>query len=466
MQIPILSGVYADESSDFRAAYPVNLMPIPQSNGISAGYLRPADGIVLSGTGPGISRGGVNWNGTCYRVMGTKLVSISSLNVVAILGDVGGTGQCFFDYSFDRLAIVSGGNLYYWDGTTLTQVTDADLGVSIDAVWVDGYFMSTDGASIVVTDIGNPLSVATLSYASSEIDPDPINSLMKLRNEIYAVNRYTTEVFRNVGGNAFPFQRIEGAQIQKGSLGTSCSCVFIETIAFLGSGRNESPGIFLGANATANKISTREIDEILSTFPETDLSFTLLEARNTKNQNHLWVHLPDRTVVYDANASQIIGEPVWFTLTSGVETFSTYRAKHLVWCYDKWLVGDPSSYNFGYLSDAISSHWDQPSRWEFSTSIVYNDSLGAIFNELELVCLTGRVSSTADPLITTSYSVDGESWSQDKAIRAGRQGERVKRLVWFQQGHMDSWRIQRFRGNSDAFLTVARLEARLEPLAV
>jgi hypothetical protein len=468
-QIPILSGIYTDEAADFRSSYPINLMPVPMSNGISPGYLRPADGIVQSGSGPGICRGGINWNGVCYRVMGTKLVSIASDGTVTTLGDVGGAvpDQCVLDYSFDRLAIASGGNLFYWDGATLTQVTDPDLGVVLDFVWVDSYFMTTDGEFLVVTDINNPLSVSPLNYASSEIDPDPINSVMKLRNEIYAVNRYTIELFQNVGGNGFPFQRQTGAQIQKGSLGTFCSCVFMDmAIAFIGSGRNESPAIYLGANASVTKISTREIDEILAGFTETQLSVCLLESKNAKGQNHLWVHLPDRTLVYDAISSQIIGQPVWFILTSGLDGYATYRAKDLVWCYDRWLIGDISTERHGYLNDLTSEQWALPSRWEFGTTIVYGEGRGVLFRELELVCLTGRVSIEDDPIITTAYSIDGEVWSQEKPVRAGRKGDRVKRIVWFFQGFMENWRIQRFRGTSDAFLTIARLEAQLEPLAV
>jgi hypothetical protein len=76
------------------------------------------------------------------------------------------------------------------------------------------------------------------------------------------------------------------------------------------------------------------------------------------------------------------------------------------------------------------------------------------------------VSIEDDPIITTAYSIDGEVWSQEKPVRAGRKGDRVKRIVWFFQGFMENWRIQRFRGTSDAFLTIARLEAQLEPLAV
>ena len=466
MQIPILNGIYTDNGPDIRTSYPVNLVPVPKKSGISNGFLRPGDGLVANGTGPGIDRGGINWNGVCYRVMGTKLVTVASNGAVTVLGDVGGPVNTLvtMDYSFDRLAIASGGRLYYWNGA-LTQVTDPDLGVVLDVVWVDGYFMTTDGTSLVVTELTDPTQVNPLKYGSSEVDPDPVVALLKLRNEVYALNRNTIEVFDNVGGDFFPFQRIDGAQIQKGVIGTFSCCVYLETVAFLGSGRNEQPGIYIGANAQAQKISTQEIDMLLLNYTEAQLATVKLEARNDKNHQHLYVHLPDRTIVYDAAASEALGEQVWFTLTTSTIGFSQYRARNLVWAYDKWLVGDPQSSTIGYLVQDVGSHWGQIVRWEFGTLIAYNEGNGAIFNELELVALTGRVELGVDPIISTSYSVDGLAWSQDRPIRVGTTGSTKKRLAWFQQGHMLNWRIQRFRGDTQAHLSFARLEAQIEALA-
>lgn len=467
MQIPILNGIYADNGPNLRTSYPVNLVPVPKQSGISNGFLRPADGLVANGSGPGIDRGGINWNGVCYRVMGTKLVSVASNGIMTELGDVGGPPNSLvtIDYSFDRLAIASGGRLYYWDGTTLTQVTDTDLGIVLDFVWIDGYFLSTDGEFLIVTELSDPTQVNPLKYGSSEVDPDPVVALLKVRNEVYALNRNTIEVFDNIGGEFFPFERIDGAQIQKGVIGTFACCVYMESIAFLGSGKNEAPAIYIGANAQAQKISTQEIDEILLSYTEEQLSGVKLEARNDKSNQHLYVHLPDRTLVYDAAASEALGDQVWFTLTTSTSGFSQYRARNFVWAYDKWLVGDPQSSNVGYMVNTTGEHWGQIVRWEFGTLIVYNDGKGALFNELELVSLTGRVAVGVDPQISTSYSFDGLSWSQERYIKVGTNGNTKKRLVWFQQGHMRNWRIQRFRGNSQAHLSFARLEAQLEGLA-
>lgn len=479
MQIPILNGIYADNTPELRTSYPVNLVPVPKKSGISNGFLRPGDGIVANGTGPGTDRGGINWNGVCYRVMGTKLVTVASNGTVTVLGDVGGPVNQLvtMDYSFDVLAIASGGRLYYWIPVTtpgtigwnpttpiLRQVTDPDLGVVLDVCWVDGYFMTTDGTNLVVTELSDPTQVNPLKYGSSEVDPDPVVALLKLRNEVYALNRNTIEVFDNVGGELFPFQRIDGAQIQKGVIGTQGCCVYLQSIAFLGSSRNEAPSIYICAAATTQKLSTQEIDNLLMQYTEVQLATVKLEARNDKNHQHLYVHLPDRTIVYDASASEALGEPVWFTLVTTTAGFSQYRARNMVWCYEKWLVGDPQSNAIGYLVQYIGTHWGQTVRWEFGTLIVYNESNGAIFNELELVSLTGSVALGINPQISTSYSVDGKSWSQDRSITVGTTGVN-KRLAWFQQGHMRNWRIQRFRGDTQAHISFVRLEAQIEALA-
>jgi len=469
MQIPILNGIYVDSSADFRSSYPRNLMPVPKKQGISTGYLRPADGISEFATGPGVDRGGINWNGVCYRVMGSKLVSVASDGTVTTLGDVGGVDTpVTFDYSFDRLAVCSNGNFFYWNGSALTQVTDSDLGTVIDFIWIDGYFMTTDGTSLVVTELNDPTSVNPLKYGSAEADPDPVKALFKLRNEAYAVGRFTIEVFDNIGGNLFPFQRVPGAQIMRGAIGTYAVASFYMNgyngVAFLGGGRNEPPAVWFGINGSSTPISTREIETILRNYSEEELSSAILESRIDKNHALLYVHLPDQTLVYDSAATTILEEPVWFVLTSSIVGTGKYRARNLVWCYDKWISGDPTTTKLGYFVDNISHHYGAVNGWEFGTLIVYNEAEGVIFHELELIALSGNFELGSNPTIWTSYSTDGETWSVERPRTAGRQGRRDVRLNWLQQGNMKNWRIQKFRGTSEAHISVAKLEARLEQL--
>jgi hypothetical protein len=466
MQVPILNGIYTDESSDFRVAYPYNMVPVPVQEGISQGYLKPGEGVVpFTIAGPGIDRGGINWNGVCYRVMGTSLVSIDPTGVITILGTIPGVDLVKFDYSFDYLAIRASGGLYLFKASILTQITDGDLGTCVDFIWVDGYFMSTDGAFICVTELTNPFSVLPTKYGSSESDPDPILAMLKLHNEPTAINRYTTETFSNIGGDGFPFSRVDGALVPKGAVGTNACCVFMDNIAMVGSGKNESCSVYLASNGQYSRIATREIDLILSGYTEATLSSIKVEARVDKGHQLLYIHLPDKTLVYDGAASALLTEKVWFVLGSDILP-AQYRARNLVWCYNKWLVGDTQATKIGYLSSTTTEHWGVTIGWEFSTVIIYNDGMGAIFHELELVSLSGRVDLGVDARISTQYTLDGETWSQPKWIVAGKLGQRQKRLVWLQQGSMQNWRAQKFNGTSDSRLSVARLEARLEGLTV
>ena len=239
----------------------------------------------------------------------------------------------------------------------------------------------------------------------------------------------------------------------------------MEAIAFVGSGRNEQPSVYIGANGRATKIATKEIDNILELYTEIQLRGIKVEARNEKTSQFLYIHLPDRTLVYDMALSQVAQQPAWHVLSSGVNELSQYRAKHFVYAYNKWLVGDTVNYDVGYMTSLTGEHWDTVVTWEFGTSILYNEGNGAIFQQLELVSLTGRVANGKDPRISTSYSKDGVTWSQDKYINVGSIGDRTKRLVWFMNGFMRLFRIQRFRGDSSAHITFARLEATLEPLS-
>jgi hypothetical protein len=238
----------------------------------------------------------------------------------------------------------------------------------------------------------------------------------------------------------------------------------MEMTVFLGGARNEPPAIWIGQNSSTDKLSTREVDQILQQYTESELANVVFDVRVDKSHQLLYVHLPDQTIVYDGGASKEVGENVWYTLDSGIGPKETYRARNLVWCYDKWLCGDPTSALVGHLDNTIGEHYGQTVSWEFGTQIVYNEGNGAIFHQLELVCLTGRVALGADPVVWTSFSVDGETWSQERSVSAGKQGNRTKRLIWLRQGAMEHLRIQKFRGTSDAFLSVTRLEIQIEPL--
>lgn len=465
MQIPIVSGIYATPETDFRTAYPVNMIPVPKITGVSEGHLRTGDGIKVFASGVGIDRGGIEWRGVLYRVLGSKFVKISATGGITVIGDVGAGGPVVMSYGFDYLAIASAGNLFLYDGSALAQNTDPDLGTVLSVQWIDGYFATTDGEFIVVTELGNPFSVNPIKYGSSEASPDEIKTIVRLNNELYAINRHSIEAFSNTGGQFFPFSVIKGTQIYRGSVGTYSTAIFMGGIAFLGGATNEATGLHLATGGGSVKISTREIDLIFSEYGDDVLADVEIETVNSFNREVLYIHLPDKTVCYDGTGSQALGQPIWYILSSGAGVVSQYRAKNHVWAYGRWIVGDPKNQQIGEIDASIATHWGDTVSWNFTTPIIYNEGKGAVVHDLELSCLAGGATFGKSAAVSCHYSDDGVTWSQRRWVDVGASGARLTPVKWSRLGMFRKRRIIQIEGDSNAVLAASRIDATMEPLA-
>lgn len=457
MQIPILSGVAADERAEFIQTHPLNLEPVIIDSKISRGMLRPTAGAEEIGTGPGVDRGGILWKGVHYRVMGTKLVTVAPNGTVTVLGDVGGEGPVRLDYGFDRLGIRSGNKLRYWTGSALIEVTDEDLGPVVDAMWIGGYWMTTDGTSVIVTELSDPTAVHPLKYGSSEEDPDEVTGLMKVRAEAYVLNRHTIQPFRNVGGNGFPFQAVPGATIPYGCVSADAKCPFAESFAFVGSARNGALRVYLASQGTATAISTRTVEDALASVA--DCYCITMESRSYREEDRLFLHLPTETWVFCLNATAKAQQPVWYRAQSGIG--QAYRLRNAVLVGDSFVVGDTGSAKLGRLSEETDHHFGEAVQWRFDAGLIYGEGRAGVIHSLELVGLPGRGES--EGMAFLSMSKDGQTWSVERELGMGKPGERRKRLQWRPHTRFSNWIGLRFRGigGMPAF---ARLEADVRPM--
>lgn len=461
-QVPLLSGITATERADFTLSYPVNLEPVPLETGLSKGYLRSTAGVVALSTGPGIDRGGIVWNGVHYRVMGTKLVSVSGAGVTTELGDVGAGGVVSFQIGFDRLAVQSGTSLYYWNGTTLTLVTDPDLGPCYDVAWLKGQFFSTDGIYIVTTQLADPTSIDPTKYGSAESDPDMVTGLMRVRDELAVLGEFTIDFFYYSGGSGFPLTLNSGATIPIGCVGPRAKVRFSQTFAFVGGARDEAIGVWLAGSGSASKLSTRAIDDMLAA--ELDPASIVMEKRVSRDEQRLLIHLSDRTLVYLQTASVAAQQAVWYVARSGLGMDLPYRPRNAVLVNGSWVVGDLGTSALGRLDEATAEQFGEAVGWQFDTLLLYNGAKGAIVHSLELVGLPGRASGI--PVAYLSFTDDGETWTMERANRLGTSGQRRKRTQWAPHKRMRNYLGCRFRGDSGGIAGWAALEAELEGLSV
>lgn len=435
MRIPLVSGITTDESAEFRTSYPVNLEIVPTDNKIAEAQFRAPSGAVPWVTGLGVDRGGMLWGNSMFRIMGTKFVRVEATGIVTEEGEVGGSGPATFAEGFGRFGMMSNDKLFYYDGN-FVEVTDPDLGPVKDLLWIDGYFMTTDGTSVVVTELNDPTSVQPLKYGSAEEDPDMVTGLIKVRDEANVLGRYTIQIFRNIGGNGFPFATQKGATIPVGCVGPHAKCLFADSFAFVGSALDEAIGVYLAGSGSASRISTRWVDDELAklTDPATQI---VLENRTSRAERRLLVHLPDKTLVFLANASRTLGAPVWVILQSGLG--GQYRLRNAVMAYGKTIVGDTESGALGWLDDTVSTHFGEAVQWQFDAGPLYNGGKGGIVTAVELIGLPGRAPPGEEPTMFMSMTRDGETFSVERVLPMGMRGERTKRMIWRPRADFRTW---------------------------
>lgn len=452
--LSLLSGVLGGENAQFNVSYPLNLEPKVIDIRLSKGQLMPAAGASLFATGPGDDRGGITWNDQLYRVMGDQLCRIGVSGQVTPLGSVGfGDGKrCGFDYSFDRLAIRSGEALWHFNGVTLTQVTDEDLGAVRDFIWIDGYFMTTDGVYVLVNELNDPTQIKPLKYGSAEEDPDPVTGLLKYRSEAYVLGRYSIEVLANVGGNGFPFQVNRGAGIPFGCIGPLAKCLFGDSFAFVGSARGERLNVFVAGQGTAQPIGTGEVCDALAKV--SDLSSIELEVRESKGEKRLTLHLPGESWVFMLKASTEAGTPIWYRVKTDEHG---YRLRAPVVAYGKTIVGDPLSGRLGEITETDSRHYGEEVEWQFDCGLLNNEGFGGIVHSVELVGLPGR--GYDEGVVFMSMTRDGETFTQERAVSLGRRGARTRRIQWRPHSRFTNYLGLRFRGRGMAGMAACEVKA-------
>lgn len=483
MQIPLASGTYTDVGAEFRTSYPRNLVPVLKDTGISKMFMRTAEGLTRFDAGnvalSGMDRGGINWLGTCYRVIGSSFVSLAVTGAITLLGTLPDDGlPVALAYGFENqgIGIVTAGELWFYttqrpDGSTgellLQQCVDPDAGAPIDLLWMGGYFVMSDGAYSYVTDLDNQFNINSAKYGSDSNSADPLNGLLKFRNELYLCNRYTISVMDNAGGTGYPFQENIGATIQKGVIGPHAKTLTSQGFAFVGGAVDEAPSVYLsGGMGVASKIATREVEMALGAYASDSVLYqTTLEYRAEKEQEFVYLHLPNQTFVYDVASSQKAQTPIWFMLDSSSDGLGAWRAWHPVYCYGRFLFGDKLSPMVGRLDGATAQQYGQNARWQLDTIFTYNAGRGVVVNSLELIGTYGRAALGENDTMSLQWSDDGLAWSTPRFIQMGKQGQTQQRAQWRPQHFFRNFRAYRFAGFNAAPASFAALEASAEALA-
>src|SRR3990167_3855378 len=304
MKMPLIKGTRVDSGAEWRDSLPVNMVGFSQPVGDWTGFMRSADGLTLYATGLGQDRGGI-WSDRFkkhLRVSGDSFIEVGQFGDVTDLSgilSIPGSNRVRMDNSFNSVAFVANGGYYRWDGSALALVTSpVGAGDFIDMVWIDGYYIFTDGENLWNTTLADETVFNANERAGSDFAPDEIVGVGRSTdNKLLVFNRYNTERFYNTAATLFPLSRIPNAAIPIGIVGTNAKVSIGDgRWVVFGGGKENSPSFFLMSNAYQN-ISTKEVDSIIDTYSDYELVNIIIEYRDTRDQGLVVCHLPRHTLV-------------------------------------------------------------------------------------------------------------------------------------------------------------------------
>jgi hypothetical protein len=470
IDIPLGTGSYESVSVPFSSARCVNLYAsVAEDRALSDFCLSFTPGILaFATTESGASRGARKMGGVYYVVAGSHLYSIDSLGNETLIGAVTGTKRVVMaDNGYYLCIVVPGGDAFTYNANTDTfaQITDGDYQTSDTVSFKDGYFIftATDGTNFFISDLNDPTSYDALMFGSAELSPDKIVASLPMYDELYIFGEETTEVFSDIGGDGFPWQRISGASFEKGCHGKYTPIRWGSYFYWVGGGVNEKSAIYqAGGGIVPIQISTNAIAYQIQKFTPTEISNAFSFAFSFGGNDFIGftfrsVNVDSRTFLYNVTASKILERNIWSEQQTGITT-NAWRIESIDNVYGKLLVSDTIDGRIGYLDEDTQTEYDDIILREKITPPLRGPM---IIKSMEMIVDAGLSTLGLDPSIMMDFSLDGgrtwstESWEQP----IGESGEYFRRVKWFKLGRIPLYIIFRFRITDPVKTTIISLSA-------
>ena len=259
--------------------------------------VQPSSGQNIRGA---FSRAGVQ-DGLLFIVAGSTLYSIDTSWTATACGTILGAGRVLMDALGANLVLLGSGNLYQWDGTTLTQVVDPDFPAN-------AYTLTSLADRILTSEQGSDtfdwsaVGVATdwpaTGFAASARYPDEIRAQAEIGGDLFHFGAATTQPWRAVGGiDSEAFDVLGSIIINRGIVGRDAWARMDSYAMFVGDDR-----VLYELNGyVPQRVVNRALETALESFSETDIATVQCFSYLNGSHSTLIARLPDRTAyAFDA----------------------------------------------------------------------------------------------------------------------------------------------------------------------
>lgn len=372
---------------------------------------------------------GLHQNGLrAFAVTKTKFYEVFRDGTYKELGDVDIKGRAVMEDNGSQVVVVDGFKGFYYDIKTskVQEITADGFYPASTVTYQDGYFIF-DRKGTGQFFISELLDVAfdPLDFATAEGQPDPLVAVLSDHREVFMFGQDTIEVWYNSGSADFPFERNQGAFIEKGCAAPYSVAKQNNTVYFLGSDRM----VYQMTGYTPVRISNHAVEKTLK-----GVSVSNAFSYTYQDEGHLFyvLTIPDRdlTWCYD------ISTGAWHVRQS--YQFGRHYSNNAIFFDSKTLVGDFQSGRIYEMANNFYTDDGQPVVREFVLPTVNNGREFLTVDSLELDMTSGVgtiLGQGQDPKARLEFSKDGgKTWSNTKFANIGRMGEYLTRVKWNRLG--------------------------------
>lgn len=441
MKIGLVGSSYRERSLPFQAQRSINLYPVVDEQGseVLALYGTPGKELFCS-IGAGSIRGGFSAaNGRAFFVSGSQLFEIYTDGTSTTRGSLAGSsGNLTFAENGTQLAICDGTLMYIftYSSNAFATVTDPDFPTSVGTVdFIDGYFVVNENSTgkFYISTLYNGTSWAALDFATAESSPDGLKAVKSAVGSLWLFGDRTTEIWSNTGGSGFPFTRLSGTRIDKGTIAPYSVLEIDNTVYWLGQDTQGAGVVYRATGFNPEKISTPSIDFAI----QQATNLTDVRAWSYQQDGHTFYVLTggglETSLVYDTT-TQLWHERAY----NNAGEYEQDLANCCIYAFGKHLVGDRTSGNIYRMALDLYSDNGVPLVAERIYTHLLDELKRIRYNNLEILAETGvglQSGQGSNPLISLSLSRDGaRTWSDEYTQTLGAAGKYQTRVAFRRLG--------------------------------
>lgn len=437
MKIPFVGPAYAARSLNADAQRAVNcFVEMDNASPRAPVAMYGTPGLVSRVTlGSAVVRGMIRQGDYVYAVSGNTVYRIDSAYSATSLGTISSSGgRVGLASNGIETLIVDGFSGWIANGTTLTEIADADFPFGVtQATFQDGFFIvAGDGAQRFY--INESPNAGTnwngTDFSSAEGSPDNTIGLISDHRELWLFGSSSAEVWVNTGNSDFPFERSGNTFIEHGCASAFTIAKLDNTVFWLGEDDRGGAMVWRAQGYSPVRISTHALEFAMQGYETISDAF----AYTYQLEGHSFYVLTFPT----ANATWFfdVSTGLWFQWAwrnPSDNTLNRHRSNCHAFFNGEHLVGDwETGVVYALDMDTFTDDGDPIPLIRATQCLDSQDGSRLFYEDVQIDMETGVGLATgqgSDPQVMLRYSNDGgHTWSNVKTKSLGAAGEYGRRV--------------------------------------